>query len=204
MEILNQLETEPLPIEEEERRHARRLFVGLICALILTGLLLGGYFYLRQRHEREMAGAETVAAVKPPPKIEIFVDDATLDGKQTVLGGTIHNISNESFKNVAVELELRKRVGGGLETLAVIPDLTELSPDGKARYGVALLAQDYSSARLLRIVAGENRQEVPFKAIPGAPRPPLPATASKTVIVHRPAPKGEEFINTPKNPERVP
>ena len=42
MQILNQLETEPIPIEEEEKRHARRLLVGVLCALILTGSVLGG------------------------------------------------------------------------------------------------------------------------------------------------------------------
>jgi len=57
MEILNQLETEPLPIEEEERRHTRRLVVGVLCALLLTGSVCGGYFYLRKRYERQVAAA---------------------------------------------------------------------------------------------------------------------------------------------------
>ena len=43
MQILNQLETEPIPIEEEEKRHGRRLLIGLLCALLLTGTVLGGY-----------------------------------------------------------------------------------------------------------------------------------------------------------------
>ena len=205
MQILNQLEAEPLPIEDEERRRNRRLFIGLICALLLTGMVLGGYLYLRTRHEREVAAAvENEKARALAPKVEVLVDDATLNGKQTVLAGTIHNISNELLRNISVELELKRRAGGGLETRAVTPDHTELAPDGKARYGLELLAQDYSTARLLRIVAGENRQEVPFKALPGVPRPPLAAPAGKTVIVNRPAPRSDEFINTPNNPVRVP
>src|SRR5256885_11497941 len=114
MQTLNDLEAAPLPIAEEERNHTRRLLAGLICALLLTGLLLGGYLYLQKRHQREMAPSETTAPSKAAPRIEVFVDEATLDGKQTVLGGTIHNISNQPVEKVAVELELRKRGGAGL------------------------------------------------------------------------------------------
>ncbi len=79
-----------------------------------------------------------------------------------------------------------------------------MAPDAKARYTVDLQVADYSSARLVRIVSGDNRAEVPFKARPGQPRPLMEAPGSKTVIVNRPAPRGEEFINTPNNPGRVP
>ncbi|PYS37500.1 MAG: hypothetical protein DMF71_18450 [Acidobacteria bacterium] len=203
MQTLNDLEAAPLPIAEEERNHTRRLLAGLICALLLTGLLLGGYLYLQKRHQREMAPLETTAG-KAAPRIEVFVDEATLDGKQTVLGGTIHNISNQPVERVAVELELRKRAGGGLETMVVAPEQALLGPDASVRYSVTLPVSDYSSARLFRVMAGEGRQDVPFKALPGAARPPMPVIVSKTIIVRRPAPKGEEFINTPDNPARVP
>lgn len=205
MQILNQLEATPIPIEEEERRHTRRLLLGILCALLLTGSILGGYLYLRKKHERDVAAAAESAKIKArAPKLEVFVDDATLNGKQTVLGGTIHNISGEPLSNVTVELELRRRGTGGLETRAVTPDQTDLAVDGKIRYGIGLLAQDYSTARLLRIVAGPDRKEVPFKALPGAQRPPMPVPEAKTVVVKKPAPRGDEFINTPNNPARVP
>ena len=55
MQTLNQLETEPLPIEEEEKRHSRRLVIGFLCALLLTGAVFGGYLYLLKRHERQVA-----------------------------------------------------------------------------------------------------------------------------------------------------
>ena len=88
--------------------------------------------------------------------------------------------------------------------MVVAPEQAELSPDASARYSVALPASDYSSARLFRVMAGEDRRDIPFKALPGAARPPMPVTASRTIIVRRPAPKGEEFINGPDNPARVP
>ena len=203
MPILNQLDAQPVQLEDEERRRTIRLFAGVLCAIVLTGVVLGGYLYLRKKHEREVAAATETAKTKAlAPKIEVFVDDATLNGKQTVLGGTLHNISGETLRDVTVELELKRRTGGGLEVRTLKPDQTELGPDGKARYGVELLAQDYMTARLLRITA--NRQELPFKTLPGAPRPTMTPPVGKSVFGKRPAPHGERFINTPNTPGRVP
>ncbi len=205
MQILNQLETQPIPIEEEEKRHSRRLLVGLTCALFLTGTVLGGFVFLIKRHERQVAAAtEAENKKKAAAKVEVFVDEATVNGKTTVLGGTIHNISNESLHNVAVELQLRKRVAGGVETRAVNPVPTELPPDGKARYTLELPVQNYISATFLRVIAGDDHAEVTFKTLPGAPRPPMDPPAAKSIMVSRPAPRGDEFINTPSNPGRVP
>ena len=204
MQTLSQLHDDSLPMEEE-RRHGRRLVVGILCALILTGGLFGGYMFLRKRHEQRVAAAAEAARTKAlKPRVEVFVDEATQDGKKSVVGGTLHNISNETLRNLAVELELRRRTSGGLETKVVTPEQTELAPDATARYSLELQVSDYVTSRLVRIVAGDNRAEVPFKARPGVPRPPLPAPSGKTVIVSRPAPRGEQFINTPNNPGRVP
>jgi len=204
MPILTDLESEPIPIEEEENRHLRRLIIGILCALILTGSVLGGYLYLRRRHERQVAAALVVEDKKKAPKVEVFVDDATVSGKTSLLGGTIHNISGEPLHNIAVELQLRRRAGSGIETRAVAPEMTELAPGGKTRYRLELPSQVYISVTFLGVVSGDARAKVPFKVLPGEPRPPMDAPASKTVIVNRPAPKGEEFINTPNNPGRVP
>ncbi len=204
MQILNQLETAPIPIEEEEKRHSRRLLIGLLCAILLTGTVLGGYIYLRKRHERQVAAALEVENKKKAAKVEVFVDDATVNGKTTLLGGTIHNISTEPLHNVAVELQLRRRVGGGVETRSVTPEQTDLPIDGRTHYSLQLPVADYISATFLRVIGGDNRAPIPFKALPGAPRPPLDPPVSKTVVVDRPAPKGEEFINTPNTPGRVP
>jgi len=204
MQILNQLETEPLPIEEEEKRHTRRLLVGLLCAVLLTAVVLGGYLWLRKRHERQLAAAVAVENQKKTPKVEVFVDDSTVEGKKAFLGGTLHNISNETLRGIAVELQLRRRVGGGVETRTVVPAMSDLAPDARTRYALELPSQDYISSTFLRVVSGENRAAVPFKALPGAARPPLETPGSKTVIVNRPTPKGDEFINTQNNPGKVP
>jgi len=205
MQILNQLETEPIPIEEEEQRHTRRLIIGFLCALILTGSVLGGYLYLRKRHEGQVAAAAAAEKIeKEKPRVEVLVDEATIDGKKSVLSGTIHNISNETLRNVAVELQLRRRTGSTLETRVVMPQVTELAADAKTRYSLEVSVQDYSSATFSRVLAGDAHLAIAFKALPGAERPPLPAPASKTIVVSRPAPRSDEFLNTEKNPGRVP
>jgi hypothetical protein len=204
MQTLNELETEPLPLEEEERRHGRRLLVGIICALIVTGLLLGGYLWLVKRNERQVAAALATENQKKSPKVEVFVDENIVEGKKALLGGTIHNISNETLRGLAVELQLRRRVGGGVETRIVVPEATDLAPDVRTRYSLEVPSPDYVSSTFLRVVTGENRTAVAFKVLPGAPRPPMETPASKTVTVTRPKPKGEEFINTQNNPGKVP
>jgi hypothetical protein len=205
MQILNQLETEPIPIEEEEKRHTRRLLVGVLCALILTGSVLGGYLFLRKRHERQLAAAAAAEKVeKSKPKVEVIVDDAMIDGKKSILGGTVHNISGEALHNVAVEIQLRKRTGGGVETRVVIPETTELAPNASARYKLEIAVQDYSSATFAKVLVSDPHVAVAFKAMPGAERPPMDAPASKSIVVTRPVPKGEEFINTENNPSKVP
>jgi hypothetical protein len=204
---LHQLDTEPIVFEqEEERRHTRRLVVGVLCALVLTGSVFGGYLFLRKRHERQVAAAAALEQTKKAaPKVEVAVDDAMIDGKKTTLGGNIHNISGGPLHNVAVELQLRKRAGNGIETRVVTPDTTELAPDGNTRYRLEVAVQDYSSATFSKVLAGETRTAIAFKAFPGAARPAMEAPGSKTVVVGRPAPKGgEEFLNSEKNPAKVP
>ena|ERR1051326_4936020 len=206
MQTLNQLETEPLPIEEEERRHTRRLLVGMLCALLVTGSVCGGYLYLRKRHERQVAAAAAAEKVeKEKAKVEVAVDEARTEGKKSILSGTIHNISNDTLHNVAVELQLRRRTGGTTEARLVTPESTDLAPDAKTRYRVELPVQDYGSATFARVVTGDPHLAIAFKALPGAERPPLPPPpAGKTIVVPRPAPKEGEFLNTEKNPGKVP
>jgi len=205
MQTLNQLETEPLPIEEEEQRHTRRLLVGVLCALVLTGLVLGGYLYLVKRHERQVAAAAAAEKIeKEKARVEVAVDEATTQGKKSILSGTIHNISNQTLTNVAVELLLRRRAGGATEARVVTPESSELAPDARTNYRLELPVQDYISATFSRVLTGDAHVAVAFKAVPGAERPALPPTPAKTIVVSRPAPRDGEFLNSEQNPSKVP
>ncbi|HKP39086.1 MAG TPA: hypothetical protein VJT71_19665 [Pyrinomonadaceae bacterium] len=206
MDILNQLETQPIPIEEEEKRHTRRFLVGLLCAFLLTGLVLGGYILLRKRHERQVAAATAVEVKKKAAKVVVFVDEPIVNGKSTVLGGTVHNVSTEVLQNIAVELQLRRRAGSGVDLRAITPESPDLAPDARTRYSLEIPTQDYITSTFFRVVGGGDRAAIPFKAQPGNEAPPMDAPASKTVVVEKPrSNRGkDEFINTPANPGRVP
>src|SRR6266496_1325715 len=120
MQTLNELESAPIPFQEEEKNHTRRLLVGVLCALIITGALFGGYLFVRKRHDAEVArvaAANANTKVVVPPKIEVFVDDPILKDKQPVLGGILHNIStnrcaksqlNCCFAGAPVQSNLKK------------------------------------------------------------------------------------------------
>src|SRR5258707_15465333 len=137
MQTLSQLHDDSLPFEEEEKRHGRRLVVGILCALLLTGAILGGYLALRKRHERQLALASEATRTKAlAPRVEVFVDEPTIDGKKSLLGGTLHNISGEAPRNLSVQLELRQRKGGGREAQRLTADQAELAPDAQGRYHV--------------------------------------------------------------------
>src|SRR6267143_1492704 len=107
--------------EEEQASYGRRVAVGILCAVLLTAGVFGGYLYLRNRHARENAARELAEAnqIKPalPPRAQI---------------------------------------------------------------------------------------RIPFKTLPGAQRPLEKTPDGKTIVVSRPRPRGEEFINTPDNPAKVP
>jgi hypothetical protein len=106
-----------------------------------------------------------------------------------------------------VELQQRRRMTGATEAKFVAIDTPVLPAGGSARYAVEVVTQDYSTSTFLRVVSGNEKTPVAFRAMAGAARPPMDAPGSKTVVVGG-APsspgKGEEFINTPNNPGRVP
>jgi hypothetical protein len=205
MDILNQLETNPIPIDEEEKRRTKRFVVGILCALILTGALLGGWLILRKRHERQVAAAAQLEVKKNAARVLVSVDYPVVNGKITTLSGTVQNISNEPLTNLAVELQLRRRVGGGVDLRAIVPESPDLAPNATTRYSIQVPTQDYITSTFLRVLGGNDRAPIAAKAQQGNPRPPMDPAPSKTVVVDKPrSNSGDEFINTPNNPGRVP
>jgi hypothetical protein len=198
--------------DERGGRSPLIMVIAIISALALTGGLFAGYMFLKKRHAEQVNAqrqAQLGAASKPaaPPVLQVFVDDAMLKGSQTIIGGTVLNISGEAISDLSVELELRARKGGNVETRAVLVEPRNLSPNQQGRYSLKIATQDYSHARLLRIKSGSRADEVAFKSVPGAQRPPeVIKPEVKTIIVKQPPRRGngEEFINTPDTPARIP
>lgn len=184
--------------------------VSILTALAITAGLLVGFLIWRQRHESRVAAIGPQAKSNParpalPLKAQVYMDDPVRKGPQAIIGGTVHNISGEALSNLSVEVELTRRKDANVEVRALDVEPKELAPDQKGRYTLTLTG-DYRSVKLLHIKSGPQAGEIGFKTAPGAARPVERAPEGKTIIVDKPsAPRqGEEFINTPDNPARIP
>ncbi len=176
---------------------------AVVCALLLTVSLLFGYLFLRQRHNRRIEAekqAQLAAQQVSPPIAHIKENEARLKGSEAILSGTISNISNEKIENLSLEFELKRR-GGGTEhrTIEVVPP--NLNPGEEGHYSFAIASKDWSSARIVHLRDGRGRNDIAFKTSLGEKRPAeRTPQVPKVVVVPRPKPKGEGFINTPDNP----
>src|SRR6185295_3066687 len=175
-----------------------------VAALLITALVFVGYAYLRKRQAQSAAPAQQLAAQpKPSPQALILVDEALLQGTNTVLGGTVRNITNQRLSAISVELELKRRSGGGVEKKQVALNPVELGPSEDGQYSLQLKAQEYVSARVVGLYSG-SQATIPFTLAQGDKRPPE-RLESKTIKIDKPAPgKRSEFLNSPDNPARVP
>jgi hypothetical protein len=183
--------------------------VSILLAVAVTATLLIGFLVWRKRHE-ESVGIQPPtqprqAKAALPTKVQIYIDEAVRKGPQALIGGTVHNISGENLTNLSVEIELSHRKDAGTEVRVLDVEPRELAPDQKGRYSLTLTG-DYRSFKLLRIKSGPDSEEIGFKPAQGKERPRESPPETKTVIVNRPSPskQGEEFINTPDNPAKIP
>ena len=133
----------------------------------------------------------------------IIVDEALLQGGKTTIGGVVRNTSTEKLDGLAVELELKRRIGGAVERRLVPLAPAQLDAQQEGHYSLELKAQDYSSAKLVALKAGPNSVALPYATAQGQKRPPE-RLETKTIIVGKPSGKRSEFLNSPDNPARVP
>jgi hypothetical protein len=197
--------------ESESRRGRSSLvkIVSVLLALAITAALLIGFLVWRQRHEASVAveAQAKSSTVRPmlPLKVQVYMDEPVRKGAQAVISGTVQNLSGETLSNLTVELELSHRTEAKPELRALEIEPKELAANQKGRYTLAVTG-DYRSVKLLRIKSGAEASEIGFKTAPGAARPVERVPEGKTIVVDRPsAPRqGEEFINTPDNPARIP
>src|SRR3979411_1823635 len=126
--------------------------IAVICAFVITGLVVSGYLYLRKRHAQQtMLAAQSAQgpAVEPkgPPKAQIFVDDAMTKGAETLIGGTVRNISNESLNSLTVDLELIRRKDATTQKTSVPVQPSQLAPQEEAPHSLPLPTADYTSLK---------------------------------------------------------
>lgn len=178
--------------------------VAAVSALLITALLFVGYAYLRKRHAQSAAAAQQASSTQPkaPAQALILVDEALIEGSNTLLGGTVKNISNEKLSAVFVELELKRRKDGTTEKKLVPLNPADIDSAQEGRYSLQLKAQEYSSAKVIALHAGPQ-QTLPYTLAQGQKRPPE-RLESKTIKVEKPPGKRSEFLNAPDHPARVP
>jgi hypothetical protein len=193
------------PIEENR---SRLTLIAIICAVLITGLVFAGYAYLRKRHAQQILAATPApradaTQVKGPAKAEISVDEPLLEGEQTVIGGTIKNISNEELTGLSVELDLKRRKDATTQKMTVQVSPVPLAPQQEGWYSLRLRSADYSSVKLVALRCGPDSVRLAYTTSPGKKRPPE-RLEGKTIIVSRPPSSKDGFLNTPDNPVRVP
>ena len=201
--------TGSLGAEQAQPKSSLVKIVSVITALAITATLLIGFLIWRKRHE-ERVGVEPQAQSNPvrpalPLKVQVYMDEPVRKGPQAMISGTVHNVSAEDLSNLSLVVELTRRKDATAEVRTLEVEPRGLAPNQKGRY-LLTLTGDYRSIKLLNVKSGADGNEIGFKAAPGASRPVERAPETKTIIVNRPsAPKqGEEFINTPDNPARIP
>ncbi len=190
----------------ESKGSQLRWVVGGVSAILISALLFAGYGFLRKRHAQRTAGLEARAMApvrKVSPKALILVDDAMMEGSKSLVGGTVKNTSGGKLADVSVELELKRRSDGVAERRLVAVEPGMLDPDQEGRYSLELKAQDYASAKLVGLKAGPGPEPLAFTTAQGKKRP-LERLESKTVVVGKRPSKGDDFLNSPDNPAKVP
>lgn len=183
---------------------------AIACALTVAVALLIGYRFLRARQLERVRIAQQ--AMQPEPKIaapaeaQIFEDEARLKGSDAVITGTVRNISDKKLEDLSLEMELKRRNAQATERRRINVEPASLAPGAEGRYTLSLRSSEWSGARVLGLNSARRPETIAFKSAVGARRPPerLPQGNPKIVVVPRPRPTGEEFINTPDNPTRIP
>jgi hypothetical protein len=193
-------------LHEEKTSFGRKLIAGLL-AMVFTAAVLSGYLYFRNRHAKDVSEAQQREALgnvpRGPVKAHILMDEAISKGGQTIIGGTVKNISPETLSGLAVELELKSRAGRNVERLTLPLTPTQLEQNQEGKYSVKLPAQNFGAVRLVSLTSEPNATQLAFTTGIGQKRP-FEKIEPKVVVVPRPRSKGGEFLNSPDNPARVP
>ena len=199
---------ESVSLDSAIENRSRLPLIAIICAVLITGLVFAGYAYLRKRHAQQILAATPApradaTQVTGPAKAQIFVDEPLLEGEQTVIGGTIKNISTEELTGLSVDLDLKRRKDATTQKMTVQVSPVTLAPQQEARYSLRLRSADYSSVKLVALRGGPDSVPLAYTTSPGKKRPPE-RLEGKTIILSRPPPSKGGFLNTPDNPVRVP
>ncbi len=179
---------------------ARRpaLTLALIPLLMLAGCG-------RAPEAARQKAAQATPTPKPEPEANVFVDEAMLAKPYAVIGGAVQNVGGAKLEKLSVQIELRRRADSGVETREVSLVPADLEPGQQGKFSLKVLSEEWSGSRVVGLKSGARAEEVAFRSLPGAKRPPE-KVKENVVIVKTPSKKksGDDFINTPDTPYSVP
>jgi hypothetical protein len=181
--------------------------IAVVSAFALAAALLLGFLFLRKRHEDQLSAAkraEQAALVSAPPQAQIFQDEVKLKGSEALVGGTVKNISGASLEGLVVEIALKARSTQAFEKRSVALAPGSLNPGEEGKYALRISASEWSGAQVVRLRSETRNTDVPFKPELGEKRPAEKPPAAKVIIEQRPRRKGDDFINTPDAPIKIP
>ncbi len=207
----------PAPFNTDAQRSRSSTWftvAAVLVAFVVAAILFAGYTLLHQRHAQHaqtLTQKEVLATLQhqtapAPPQVLVLQDEARLKGTQAVLGGSVRNLSPAPLAGLQVELELRRRESGALETHLSPVQPSLLAPGAEGRFLLLVTSREWSGSRVARVLDKPHERSIAFKLEPGARRPPerTPPGGTKVVIVPRPRTTGDDFINTPDNPIAIP
>lgn len=154
----------------------------------------------------QQKAAKATPTPKPEPQAHVFVDEAMLAKPYAIIGGAVQNVGKERLEKLSIEIELKRRDDSGVETREIKVEPADLEPGQQGKFSLKVLSEEWSSSRVVGLKGGARSEEVAFKSLPGAKRPPE-KMKDNVIIVKTPSKKkssGDEFINTPDNPYSVP
>jgi hypothetical protein len=151
--------------------------------------------------------APAQAKAAPTPEANIFVDEPRLAKPYAVVGGTVKNVGPQRLEQLSVQVELRRRDDGTVERREVSVEPAALAPGEQGKFALKVKTEEFRGSSVVGLRSGARAGEVVFVSMPGAKRPPerLP---ERVVNVKTPKQKprsaGDDFINTPDTPIKVP
>ncbi len=191
----------------QSRSSAGPKMLAAACAVAIAAILLGGYAYLRNRHVAGTVASlpkteNKVVVSKGPAKVHVLIDDPLLKSGETLIGGSVENISSENLTGLVVQLELWRRKDGIADQKTIVVEPSTLAPNQEGRYALKFPAQEYGSIRLIGVK--QNESDLLVHTSGEGQKRPLEKTESKTVVVKKSGSSKDEFLNTPDNPGRIP
>ena len=195
----------PTELEEGQTSTAVKL-VAFVCALALAAALLGGLMFFRKRQQDRLSAArqaEQAAHAIAPPEAQVFQDEVRLKGADAVVSGTVRNNSGAPLEGLTVEIPLKARASQSVARQTVQVSPSSLQPGEEGHYSLQVPSSDWSGAQIVRLHSAARNADIAFKPELGEKRP-LDRPPDRVIVEPRPRRKGDDFLNTPDTPIRIP